>query len=67
MISEDAVPSIIATMEATDADEGAYGQVVYHLEEVDLRKPLFAVSTVGGKGVIRLIGKNIVAHGFIFS
>lgn len=57
MIKEDASPGVIATMEATDADEGAYGQVVYHLEEIDLKRSLFGISTVGGKGVIRLIGK----------
>ncbi|KAJ8962164.1 hypothetical protein NQ318_018121 [Aromia moschata] len=34
-IREDAEPGTIATLEATDADEGPYGQVVYHLQEID--------------------------------
>lgn len=55
-IREDAAPGIISTLEATDADEGAYGQVIYHLQESDSDKHLFGISTVGGKAVLRLIG-----------
>ncbi|KAJ8911026.1 hypothetical protein NQ315_016595 [Exocentrus adspersus] len=55
-VPEDAEPGTIATLEATDNDEGPYGQVVYHLQEMDSNKPLFAVSTVGEKAVVRLIG-----------
>lgn len=55
-IQEDAAPGVIATLEATDADEGAYGQVIYHLQESESDKHLFGVSTVGGKAVLRLIG-----------
>lgn len=48
----------MATLEATDADEGPYGQVVYHLQELDgTSKPLFTVSTVGEKAIVRLAGK----------
>ncbi|GLV38052.1 Cadherin 88C [Carabus blaptoides fortunei] len=57
-LREDAQHGVIAALEATDADEGAYGQVVYQLEELDAgAKKLFSISTVGGRGVIRLIGK----------
>lgn len=56
-LPEDANPGTIATLEATDADEGPYGQVVYHLQEMDTDKPLFTVSTVGEKAVVRLVGK----------
>lgn len=55
-IPEDAPQGIVSVLHATDADEGAYGQVVYHLQEVDAKDPLFTISTVGGKGVIRLTG-----------
>ncbi|CAH0553788.1 unnamed protein product, partial [Brassicogethes aeneus] len=54
MVREDESTGPIATLEATDADEGAYGQVVYHLGETD-DAPLFSVSTVGEKAVVRLI------------
>ncbi|XP_017773804.1 PREDICTED: cadherin-23 [Nicrophorus vespilloides] len=54
-IKEDAETGVIATLEATDADEGAYGQVVYHLQESESESK-FSISTLSGKGVIRLIG-----------
>ncbi|RZC35307.1 cadherin-23 [Asbolus verrucosus] len=54
-LREDAAPGVIATLEATDADEGAYGQVVYHLQ-VDNENSLFSVSTAGGKAIVRLVG-----------
>lgn len=57
-LREDAVPGVIATLEATDLDEGAYGQVVYHLQEVDTDDSLFSVSTAGGKAIVRLVGKT---------
>lgn len=56
-IREDAHPGVLATVEATDLDEGAHGQVVYYLQELDGDNELFSVSTVNGKGVIRLIGE----------
>lgn len=55
-IREDAAPGVIATLEATDADEGAYGQVIYHLQQSEADKHLFGISTVGGKAVLRLTG-----------
>ncbi|XP_068632323.1 cadherin-23 [Battus philenor] len=54
-VKEDAAPGILATVEATDLDEGAYGQVLYHLQELDGDVDNFAVQTVNGKGVIRLV------------
>lgn len=56
-VPENATPGILTTLEATDADEGAYGQVVYYLQEADDDQQKFSVSTVSGKGVVRLIGK----------
>ncbi|CAG9785729.1 unnamed protein product [Diatraea saccharalis] len=53
-VKENSAPGIIATVEATDLDEGAYGQVLYHLQEVDGDVENFSVQTVNGKGVIRL-------------
>lgn len=55
-VSEDSLPGIIATIEATDRDEGAYGQVVYYLEELDGDNDVFTISTTYGKGIIRLVG-----------
>ncbi|KAK5649206.1 hypothetical protein RI129_000235 [Pyrocoelia pectoralis] len=55
-LREDAEPDIIATLQATDADEGAYGQVVYHLQGLEGGQSLFSVSTVSGNAVLRLIG-----------
>ncbi|XP_067619192.1 cadherin-23 [Eurosta solidaginis] len=46
---------IITTLEATDADEGAYGQVVYYLQELDGDNDVFTISTYQGKGVLRLM------------
>ena len=37
-------------------DEGAHGQVVYYLQELDGDTDVFSVMTVNGKGVIRLLG-----------
>ncbi|CAH0406856.1 unnamed protein product [Chilo suppressalis] len=54
-VKENSAPGIIATVEATDLDEGAYGQVLYHLQEVDGDVENFSVQTVNGKGVIRLL------------
>lgn len=56
LVKEDSKPGIVATLEATDADEGAYGQVVYHLQEVETDVPKFSISTYGGKAVVRLTG-----------
>lgn len=57
-IKEDASPGVIASLEATDADEGPYGQVIYHLQEVGADKHLFAISTIAGKAIIKLIGNK---------
>lgn len=56
-VREDSGPGILTTVEAIDADEGAHGQVVYHLQELDGDNDVFSISTVSGKGVIRLAGK----------
>ncbi|XP_049696338.2 cadherin-23 [Helicoverpa armigera] len=56
-VKEDASPGILTTVEATDLDEGAYGQVLYHLQELDGDVQNFAVQTVNGKGVIRLTNR----------
>nr|CAH7720091.1 unnamed protein product [Callosobruchus chinensis] len=54
-LPEDTPPGVVATLSATDADLGPYGQVVYYLQpEGDER--LFGVSTVGEKAVIKLLG-----------
>ncbi|XP_062536316.1 cadherin-23 isoform X2 [Armigeres subalbatus] len=55
-VPENSKPGIIASVEATDRDEGAYGQVVYYLEELDGDNDVFTISTTYGKGIIRLIG-----------
>ncbi|XP_060850417.1 cadherin-23-like [Rhopalosiphum padi] len=56
-VPEDSPPTVIATVEATDADEGPYGQVVYHLQDSDsIESNLFSISTINGQGVIRLVG-----------
>ncbi|XP_022120263.2 cadherin-23 [Pieris rapae] len=49
--------NVLTTVEATDLDEGAYGQVLYHLQELDGDVNNFSIQTVNGKGVIRLINK----------
>ncbi|KAK9884479.1 hypothetical protein WA026_007322 [Henosepilachna vigintioctopunctata] len=57
ILREDASPGVIATLEATDEDEGPYGQVVYHLQEQeDDQEELFSLTTSGGKAIVKLIG-----------
>ncbi|KAM8704917.1 hypothetical protein ACLKA7_009385 [Drosophila subpalustris] len=53
-IPEGSAPGVISTLEATDADEGAYGQVVYYLQELDGDNDIFSISTHQGKGILRL-------------
>lgn len=53
-VAENSQPGVLLTVEATDRDEGAYGQVVYYLEELDGENDAFSISTSQGKGVIRL-------------
>lgn len=53
-VPENSQPGILLSVEATDRDEGAYGQVVYYLEELDGENDAFSISTSQGKGVIRL-------------
>jgi len=55
-LREDSRPGILITVEATDADLGAHGQVVYYLQELDGDNNVFNISTVNGRGVIRLVG-----------
>uniref|UniRef100_W4VR90 Putative cadherin egf lag seven-pass g-type receptor n=1 Tax=Corethrella appendiculata TaxID=1370023 RepID=W4VR90_9DIPT len=55
-VAEDSRPGILTTVEATDRDEGAYGQVVYYIQELDGDNDVFTISTMHGKGVIRLAG-----------
>lgn len=56
-LREDASPGVIAILEATDDDEGPYGQVVYHLQELDPdEKDLFSLTTSGGRAIVKLIG-----------
>ncbi|KAF5272299.1 hypothetical protein FQR65_LT04956 [Abscondita terminalis] len=57
VIREDAKPDVIASLHATDADEGAYGQVVYHLQDQQQLQSLFSISTISGNAVVRLIGE----------
>lgn len=54
-VTENSRPGIITTVEATDRDEGAYGQVVYYLQELDGENDIFSITTAHGKGVIRLV------------
>lgn len=54
-VAEDSAPGVLTTLEATDADEGAYGQVVYYLQELDGDNGVFSISTQGGRGVVRLV------------
>nr|XP_034827125.1 cadherin-23 [Maniola hyperantus] len=56
-VKEDAPPGVLFTVEATDLDEGAYGQVLYNLQELDGDVDNFAIQTVNGKGVIRLTNR----------
>ncbi|XP_033232779.1 cadherin-23 [Drosophila pseudoobscura] len=53
-IPEGSGPGVVSTLEATDADEGAYGQVVYYLQELDGDNDVFSIATNQGKGVLRL-------------
>lgn len=56
-IPENSDPGVLTTLEATDEDEGAYGQVVYYLQELDGDNDIFSISTYQGKGVLRLAGE----------
>uniref|UniRef100_A0ABD2XK31 Cadherin domain-containing protein n=1 Tax=Trichogramma kaykai TaxID=54128 RepID=A0ABD2XK31_9HYME len=56
-VREDASPGVLTTVEATDLDEGPHGQVVYHLQELDGDDDVFSITTVNGRGVIRLVGR----------
>lgn len=55
-IPENSSPGIITSLEAVDADEGAYGQVVYYLQESEGDNDVFAITTNQGKGVLSLMG-----------
>ncbi|KAH8267311.1 hypothetical protein KR018_005727 [Drosophila ironensis] len=53
-IPEGSPPGVVSTLEATDADEGAYGQVVYYLQELDGDNDVFSIATHQGKGILKL-------------
>lgn len=55
-IPENSLPRIITSLEAIDADEGAYGQVVYYLQESEGDNDVFSITTTQGKGILSLIG-----------
>jgi cadherin 23 len=55
-VPENSSKGILVTVEATDRDEGAYGQVVYYLQELEGDNDVFTITTTQGKGVIRLVG-----------
>lgn len=56
-VAEDSPPGVLTQLEATDADEGAYGQVVYYLQELDGDNGVFTVSTQQGRATVRLAGQ----------
>ncbi|XP_077287524.1 cadherin 88C [Arctopsyche grandis] len=56
-VKEDSSQGILTSVEATDLDEGAYGQVVYNLQELDGDSDVFSIQTINGRGVIRLVGE----------
>lgn len=56
-VPENSGPGIVTTLEAIDNDEGAYGQVVYYLQELDGDNDVFSITTYQGKGILRLSGK----------
>ncbi|XP_057365539.1 cadherin-23-like isoform X1 [Daphnia carinata] len=65
MLRENAPPAVILTVEATDRDQGVYGQVVYSLEGMEGEDGIdeetavagmpFSITTVGGKGILRCL------------
>uniref|UniRef100_A0A1I8P9G8 Cadherin domain-containing protein n=1 Tax=Stomoxys calcitrans TaxID=35570 RepID=A0A1I8P9G8_STOCA len=56
-IPENSEPSVITALEAVDADEGAYGQVVYYLQELEGDNDVFSITTHQGKGILSLRGQ----------
>ncbi|XP_073815991.1 cadherin 88C [Musca autumnalis] len=56
-IPENSESGVITALEAIDADEGAYGQVVYYLQELEGDNDMFAITTNQGKGVLSLTGQ----------
>ncbi|BES92052.1 Cadherin domain [Nesidiocoris tenuis] len=65
-VAEDSGPGILTTLEATDADEGPYGQVKYTLADQDNEENLFTVTTANGKGLIKLIGQLDYEKKFLY-
>lgn len=55
------ISGVIAKLEATDADEGPYGQVIYQ-PAPDVEKSLFSVSTVGDKAIVKLVGMDLFSR-----
>ena len=56
-VREDAAPGVVATLEAVDADEGAYGQVVYYMQGQSDGGEVFTVTTNAEMGIVRLVGE----------
>lgn len=57
---ENSRPGIIETVEATDLDQGRFGQILYGIQELDkeAKEPsTFSIETMNGKGIIRLINQ----------
>lgn len=55
-IPENSDPTVVTSLEAIDADEGAYGQVVYYLQESEGDNDMFSITTNQGKGILSLMG-----------
>lgn len=57
---ENSRPGIIETVEATDLDQGRFGQVLYGIQELDKESSepnTFSIETMNGKGIIRLVNQ----------
>ncbi|XP_059472366.1 cadherin-23 [Neocloeon triangulifer] len=65
-VREDSPPRVLAELEATDLDEGPYGQVVYSLGELDGEEGMFSVSTINGRGVVKLVGQLDYERKFLY-
>ncbi|XP_069668723.1 cadherin-23 isoform X2 [Periplaneta americana] len=65
-VREDSGPHVLTTVEATDLDEGPYGQVLYSLQELDGDDDMFSITTLNGKGIIRLVGQLDYERKFLY-
>ncbi|XP_076365612.1 cadherin-23-like isoform X2 [Tachypleus tridentatus] len=72
-VKEDTPTGLIGRIEAVDQDAGPFGQVLYSLQNTETDDvETFSVQTIGGKGVINLIGpldfeKKSVYHLNVFA